>query len=151
MKKVLVCVLILLLPLTCCACAKYIRMELSPCQQLNTTWASDDGTITFTVGDDYRGIGKMMVDGETIEILVVNDFLSDLHIYPISVLEKEVFSTNDIYENWECSYKSDKQFTARVKETTFFSVDQKFVFHRQNTGDKKNTGDGSACFCLCYN
>ena len=123
----------------CSACQNPIVVERRPCSQPNTKWMSEDKKIVFTVDDNNRATGKMILDGETIEFYMTNDMGSGMHLFPIKVLKDSIIDTNDEYEYWLCSFKNKKKFIATVKETTYFDVGEKIVFHRMDEEDIATT------------
>lgn len=106
-KFVLSLVLIFVLAF-CSACQNPIVVERRPCSQPNTKRMSDDEKIVFTVDDNNRATGKMILDGETIEFYMANDMGSGMHLFPIKVLKDSIIDTNDEYEYWLCSFKNKK-------------------------------------------
>ena len=51
-------------------------------------------------------------------------------IYPLSVLEEDAIPYEAKYEHWLCSFPTQKEFTATVKETTYFKEGEKIKFYR---------------------
>lgn len=129
-KNIFLCPLLIFVLLFCSACQNPIIAERRPCSQPNTKWMSEDETIEFTVNADNRATGKMILDGGTIEFYMTNDMGSGMHLFPIEVLKDSIIDTNDEYEYWLCSFKNKKKFIATVKDTTYFDVGEKIVFHR---------------------
>ena len=114
------------------ACAYHKAFQWKMSNQLNTQWVSEDGTIAFNVNGEHVITGTMKVHDEVIDIYieVEPEASSGIHIYPIDALEDEIISTDDEYEKWICSYKSESNFVAMVKETTFYEVGQEITFYR---------------------
>lgn len=102
------------------------------CSQPNTKWVSNDRTIELYVDGDSRVTGTMNVNGDLIEIYLTEGPLrsTEMHVYSKSVLEDEILSYEDKYEFWVCTYRSEKEFVATVKKTSFYKVGQQIIFHR---------------------
>lgn len=135
---------IMLIVITLNACMYPSKYKWKVCTQLNTKWVSEDGTIVFNVNDSYSATGTMNLNGEVVDVYMVEGPArsEEMHIYPISVLEKESIPEKDKYEYWLCSYKSEKEFVATVKKTTFYEVGQKITFYRvDEIEDSEMTGD----------
>lgn len=121
---VLIICLICLLALT--SCPNPFVEAVRPTNQENTRWESEDGRIVFTVDENKYTTGVIrMEDDSVVEIYVVEPIGigNTIFICPIDDIEK-------IYEWWSCEYKSRKEFTVTVDQTTFFEVGQTIIFHR---------------------
>lgn len=124
-NNIFFCSLILFVLLFCSACQNPIIAERRPCSQPNTKWMSEDEIIEFTVNADNCATGKIILDGETIKFYMANDRGSGMYLFPIEVLEDSIIDTNDEYEYGLCTYKSKKEFTATVKQTTFLTLEKR--------------------------
>ena len=122
--------MLIMIVLNACTYPRAYKWKLS--RQLNTKWVSEDDTIVFSVDNNHLVTGLMSMGDDSIEIgiLCEPEAGAGLHIYPINVLEEEVISTKDQYEYWLCSYKSEKEFIATVKKTTFFEEGEQITFYR---------------------
>ena len=113
------------------ACPNPLVRIRQPCNQPNTVWQSEDGRITFTVGNkyDWSATGSIQLDGENVEFYLTCTTGSGIVLYP---LEKAtgIFYAEDQYEYWVCDYKSKRKFIATVRETTFFQPGEQIVFYR---------------------
>lgn len=126
--------IVIIIILNACSYSATYKWKIS--SQLNTQWVSDDKTITFNVNDNYLITGTMEINGEVIEVYVATEPQAGngLHIFPINVINNERRSTEDEYEYWTCSYQSEKEFVATVKESSFYNVGEKIVFYRRTRG-----------------
>ncbi len=131
MKKTLFCILLVAVMLFLAACQNPLVYMRKPCNQPNTVWQSEDGRITFTVGNkyDWSATGSIQLDGENVEFYLTCTTGSGIVLYP---LEKAtgIFYAEDQYEYWVCDYKSKRKFVATVRETTFFQPGEQIVFYR---------------------
>ena len=130
-KKTLFCILLVAVMLFLAACQNPLVYMRKPCNQPNTVWQSEDGRITFTVGNkyDWSATGSIQLDGENVEFYLTCTTGSGIVLYP---LEKAtgIFYAEDQYEYWVCDYKSKRKFIATVRETTFFQPGEQIVFYR---------------------
>ena len=112
------------------ACENPIIAGRKPCNQPNTAWVSQNGTITFSVDAQHHAIGEMQVGGNTVEFYLTNDTGTGIYLFAPSVLDTGVETPEAQYEFWSCSYKSNREFTATVQESTFFSAGDTITFYR---------------------
>ena len=110
----------------------HISFDWKLCNQPNTKWVSDDESIVLYVENSCKITGTMRVNGEDIEVYVTEGpgRAKELDIYPIGVLDQTIISEEDKYEYWSCFYKSENEFVATVKKTTFYKLGQKIRFHK---------------------
>lgn len=138
MKRILILIPILLLVLlTCSACENPIVSKRKPCNQPNTKWKSEDGSIVFTVDSNHYSTGTMIVDNDVIEFSMVNTMGTGMCLFAPEVLDTKVDTEEDEYEYWECSFKNKKKFIATVERTTYFNIGDKITFYRVNSGSSK--------------
>ena len=128
MRRIFLLVVALLL--FCSACQNPVTVTRKPRNQPNTKWASYDERIVFSVNNTQNAIGELLIENERIPFYLTHDMGNGMYLYNLNVLESNVERTEDQYEYWICTYKSKKQFTATVKQTTFFKVGEKIEFHR---------------------
>lgn len=98
-------------------------------RQENTTWRSEDGTITIHIHkQNETPTGTMTVEGEQIEFNAFFDLMGfGIDIYP---REEGKNFVDDSFERWDLRSKSKEKFVAVVKETTYFARGQRITFHR---------------------
>lgn len=122
------------------SCTNPITNEWKPIRQPNTSWESEDGSVSFYVDENHQIRGTIEKDETIVDIYVTFglEMSSAMYIFP---LDKE--TTGDRYEYWDCSFSSKEKFVVIVKESTFFTPGQKIMF--QKTGGQKTnqSGDGS--------
>ncbi len=129
-KKLKICIVILLVVLTCSACENPFTYARKPTNQPNTTWVSSDETIVFTVSSTCDTTGQMVVNGEVVEFCLTTYPGSVMNLYDTVVLDTNIETPESRYEQWTCSYKSKAFFIATVKDTTFFEVGKEISFYR---------------------
>ncbi len=131
-KTVWIIVIILFLICMLNACMTSTQAQWRIREQPNTKWVSEDETIVFYVDDNRQTTGTMCVNEKNIDIYLREGLQRDgsMYIYPIEVLQEEIWSESRRYECWQCAYKSEDKFVATVEETAFFEVGQKITFHR---------------------
>ena len=124
--------LVLLLMFLFTACMTPAKTRWKLVRQPDTRWESEDGTITFYVDENCVATGTILINGEEVEICLLEGPLRsvELDVFPIDIVETGITSSEDRYEHWLCSYKSEKRFVATVKNTTYFEEGQKITFHR---------------------
>lgn len=96
-----------------------------PCDQYNTAWKSEDGSIHFYIGSGW-GIGMAEIGDEKKEF--------EIHIGPTVAIDL-YFNGGPSDEHWIGTYKEDSSFTAIIKDppygdTTYFQYGQRFKFYR---------------------
>ena len=95
--------------------------------QENTTWVSEDGTITLHMnGVKESDTGTMIVDDKQIDFFLILN-TGGIYIYP---QEEGKNYVDDTFEQWTMAKKSDDSFTVKVAETTYFQKNQKITFYR---------------------
>ena len=97
-----------------------------PCDQYNTAWKSEDGSIHFYICSGW-GIGIADIGDEKKEF--------EIHIGPATGIELCYGSGGPSDERWLGTFKKDSSFTATIKdppygETTYFRYGQTFKFYR---------------------
>lgn len=100
-----------------------------PCDQPNTNWATKDKTISFSIDKNGSGNGKIVIDGETVDIYIAIGPATQIDIYPIENVSGDNTYGNYI-EHWIGNFNRSNKFTATVKKTTYFEVDEKLTFYR---------------------
>lgn len=114
--------------LTSCVFLKY-WIGKRPCDQPNTNWATEDGTISFSIDENGNGTGKIVIDGETIDIDIGFGPATQIYISPLENVDGDhVYGYSIEYWTGD-SYRSDR-FTATVEKTTYFEVGEKLTFYR---------------------
>ena len=85
MKKALLCILLVAVMLFLAACQNPLVYMRKPCNQPNTVWQSEDGRITFTVGNkyDWSATGSIQLDGENVEFYLTCTTGSGIVLYPL--------------------------------------------------------------------
>ena len=112
------------------AIAGYVAYDWRPTQQDGSRWMSEDGSIEFTV-TDYIGYGTIIVDGNTVEAEFINGIGRNTAIEVYKPFENgEELVPRHEYEYWDCRYKSETEFVAKVDKTTFLEKGQKIRFYR---------------------
>lgn len=96
-----------------------------PCDQYNTAWKSEDGSIHFYICSGW-GIGMAEIGDEKKEF--------EIHIGPTVAIDL-YFNGGPSDEHWIGTYKEDSSFTAIIKhppygDTTYFRYGQTFKFYR---------------------
>ncbi len=126
MKRFIVLILALALILMFGGCMTPQEFNWKPCNQPNTEWISEDGSISFFVDENCKAVGTMKVNDEIHDIGLYNEPQRGvgMHIYLSGELH--------VCEKWLCKYESEKEFVAVIEETTFFEKGQKFKFYRLN-------------------
>lgn len=100
--------------------------------QPNTSWVSDDGSVIFSVDNDGNAMGIIRVNGESVEVIVVEGVERDtgMYLFYSDHQGRPANQFDNKCEYWQCSYKSPDMFVATVKETTFFEEGQKITFNK---------------------
>ena len=75
----------------------------------------------------------MVVDGKTVDFYLSTDMGSGMHLFASEVMETNLETQESEYEYWLCSYYRKDQFSATVKETTYFKTGEVLVFHKVNS------------------
>ena len=137
-----------------------IALLKRPDMQVDSSWISKDGSITFTIYEDqpYKtkaatgnyvhligtaGIGKLKTDNSEIDIQVVFDMIYDFYIYEYNPEEDSLTEDDGIPNNITDSqllmsgtgYYEDKAFAVRVKESTLFNRGEIIVFKKIEKGE----------------
>ena len=130
MKKIIAIVLSIYISITLSGCHLLYKSWTGkrPCDQPDTSWISEDGSIYFYVDEGHRSTGTMQVDGENIDVYVAMGLGATIRIYPLSSLQGNTVK-GECIEEWIGKFKKDK-FTAKVLETTYFEEGQKIKFYR---------------------
>lgn len=98
-----------------------------PCDQYNTAWKSEDGSIHFYIGSGW-GIGIAEIGDEKKEF--------EIRIGPATGIELcFTYIGNIADESWSGTFKNDSSFTAIIEEppygkTKYFQYGQTFKFYR---------------------
>ena len=128
MKKIIAIVLSIYISITLSGCHLLYKSWTGkrPCDQPDTSWISEDGSIYFHVGENI--IGTMQVDGENIDVYISMGLGATIRIYPLSSLQGNAVK-GECFEEWIGKFKKD-EFTAKVLESTYFEEGQKIKFYR---------------------
>ena len=131
MKKIIAIVLSICISITLSGCHLLYKSWTGkrPCDQPNTSWVSEDGSIYFHVDKEQQATGEMIVNKERIQFVFVNGPGIEMRIYDIKSNEFEIRQAKYQYEHWIGKFKKD-EFTAKVLETTYFEEGQKIKFYR---------------------
>lgn len=130
-KMVLLLIFVFYISLICCACQNPILYQRKPCYQKSSKWASEDGSIVFTVDDvNAYATGKMVIEDNEIDFFLTTDMGLGMYLYSINVLNTMIETPEEEYEYWHCSYKSKNKFVATVKKTTFFDIGDTIEFNK---------------------
>ena len=148
MKKIKIAILIIAIPIITIIVAAFIIILLSLyhynkgfkvlergwkiCQQTNTTWESDDGTIHFYVEAEDRILsitGTMKVKEDVLEIEIVDgpETSTMLTIYQPSEEER---TQGVCYERWSCSYKAEDKIVVKISDSVFDRKGEKIILYR---------------------
>lgn len=115
------------------ACQNPFVYNKKPINQIGSRWLSSDKSIELVIRDDYDQDSFCTVtfdSGEKMRFYLSFDTGCGMELIDESVITTKVVYECDIYEDWECSFKSKKKCVATVKKTTFFEVGQKITFYR---------------------
>lgn len=103
----------------------YIQSDRKPNRQEDARWMSEDGSIEFTVVD-HIAYGTMIVDGNAIDV----EFVDGIGPSRMMQVYEPYSAPLHRYEAWDCWYKSETEFVAKVDKTTFLEKGQKIRFYR---------------------
>lgn len=110
-----------------------------PCDQPGTVWKSNNGAITFSIDDLGAGTGTINHNGETVDIAVEIGPATGLDVYPLSSVVRDgdirTISGDARLEHWVGTFKKDSEFTAEVKESTYYDIGDKIHFYRLDASD----------------
>ena len=79
-----------------------------PCDQPGSSWASEDGTITFSVDESGAGYGSMVISGESIPIHIGIGPACQIGIYYDETNEYGAYW--NIIEEWNGDFFYDDHF-----------------------------------------
>ena len=102
-----------------------------PCEQPNSIWVSDDNNIVITIDSHQRGRGIIKIDDKEIEFIFTNGPGYNIDLYSISAENHIGQNEDEHYENWNGNFVNKNKFIVTVKETTFFTVGDKIIFHKK--------------------
>lgn len=126
MKKYVCILLIAVLCLNACAYKSWYGKR--PCDQPHTEWVSEDGLMCFATDENGAGTGSIEIEKEKINVYIGIGPATDIDIYAENL--SDVYSGTDKLEHWIGTFEKNNEFTAIVKETTYFNVGQKIKFYR---------------------
>lgn len=133
MKRILGAVICVVCIFVMISCQKESDTSIHPCSQIDTRWRSEDESITLVVHSDRVRSGKMSVaDGQTIWFYLYTDGAADMWLCSSKTSDMHWITGEYIYEYWQCSCVSEREFVATVVDTTYFTEGQEIVFHRIN-------------------
>lgn len=129
MKKALLLLLCFMVTLNLSGCIYKSYYGKRPCDQPNTEWVSEDGTVYFSVNEKGRIEDGVLLFDDEIKVHVAIGPATEIDIYYLSdVYENHV--SGFPFEHWVGYFIKDNEFVAVVKETKYFEVGQKIKFHR---------------------
>lgn len=134
-KRILVALSLLLVVSTVFVFAHYkAYLGKRPCDQPGTTWKSDDGNIIFSFDEFGAGTGWININDEWIAVAVAIGPATGIDVYPSSAVvddgEGRRLLGDMSLEHWLGTFKKDSEFTAEVKESTYYSIGDKIHFYR---------------------
>lgn len=100
-----------------------------PCDQPYSQWISEDGQITFSIDENGAGTGVILIDNEKINIHIGIGPATEFKIYTLESVKGNV-RTERFFEYWVGDFREYDNFTATVKETTYFNVGDEITFYR---------------------
>lgn len=106
-----------------------------PCDQIGSTWSSVDGSITFVVNENGSCNGKMLVDGEYIDIHLGIGPSVEIAIYHALTEESEVFGLP--IEEWIGDFDSADSFVATIMRSTYYHEGDTIAFVRTSEGEMR--------------
>lgn len=126
----LVCLIIILSNFT--GCVSPIMKAKHPSEQENTTWMSENGNITFYVGDEpYPIFGEIVIEDEIIDVWIR---MSTLATTVISVYQKEGYGADNIneyyLEGWSTQEIKKDKLVVTVYRGNLHEEGTEIVFHR---------------------
>ena len=128
MKKVLYFTIIVVIVMLCgCQYKEYFGNR--PCDQPETKWVSEDGTIVFSVGENSLSTGTIQVGDTEIDVFISIGPATQIQVYPLESVDGNTVNGFP-FETWHGDFKHDNRFTATIEETTYFEVGERIVFHR---------------------
>ncbi len=114
-----------------------------PWDQPNTNWATEDNTITFSIDENGFGTGKIVIDGETVDIHIAKGDAIEIVIDPLeNVIGDYVYG--DSIEYWAGDFYRSDRFTATVEKTTYFEVGEKLTFYRIDDDSSQTTAGSTS-------
>ena len=142
MKKIITLILsFIFAALVLAACESPFIYYKKPINQIGSKWLSSDKNVELVIRDDYDQDSFCTVtldNGEKMRFYLTFDTGCGMELSDESVITTGVIHEYDIYEDWECSFKSKKKFVATVKETTFFETGQEITFYRVDSNNNES-------------
>ena len=129
MKKICMIMVAFVLTTSLIACKYKEYYGRTPCDQPDTIWISEDGSISIQVNSYQQATGTLWVDNQKITFIFTNAG-PKIELYMLEAKDRLGKYPEERYEYWLGKYKRDDQFTAIVMETTFFTEGDRIVFYR---------------------
>ncbi len=85
------------------------------------------------------GAGYMEINGEKISVYVGIGPGKEMDLFSEQAIESQDIYPEWQYEHWIGDFKKPDEFTATVKETTYFEVGQQIKFYRTKEGIPKTS------------
>ena len=143
-KKYLIVLIILCCTIFTTACGP-IHLFKWPYEQPDTIWVSEDASIVFEVSsypdDPYltkqsRAKGSIEVNGESIPVWVTAGRSGPWVVVCPRHDGVEYEEETEELEMWIGRMHGSKQFTVKVRFTTFFEEGEKITFYREDRNGK---------------
>lgn len=137
-KKVALLFAVLAITFNLCGCIKPSPEETDkmPTNFLNSVWENEDGSCTINIVEEPEHPGYPLATGiirtysGDVPVLVGFSPFKVIDICPIEYINGDSIPYSAKLEHWDAKYKSEEEFIALVRETTYFNVGQRMVFHR---------------------
>lgn len=123
------------------------RSSVHPSEQYNTCWETDDGLVSFDVGDGPGPIyGRIKNGDEIVEVYFsMVSYGSEIYVYSYEEYQKtEKPDENKILEFWKDIKISKDEFIVQVIDSTYLKSGDKLVFHKTKQGENNATDNTDA-------
>lgn len=115
-----------------------------PLDFVGSTWRTEGGEMEFTVDEDHHALGKIYTNDGEKKVWFSMSIHGTVDIYPIERFYKDYDDETryeiDPLETFWIGDFSPEEFKAVVKSTTYFEIEQIFLFHRVNDLDSSANG-----------